>query len=47
MLWVCVSTAHSIEEGGVQVIQEVHTVLFEETGGYETAPATSMGCVFT
>lgn len=42
-----VSTAHSGEEGSVQIIGEVHSVVFKETRRHETPSATSPGCAFT
>lgn len=38
-----VSTAHSGEKGRVQIIGEVHSVVFKETRRHETPSATSPG----
>lgn len=37
------SIAHSGEEGRVQIIREVHGVVFKETRRHETPSATSPG----
>lgn len=39
-----VSSAHSGEEGSVQIIREVRSVIFKETRRHETPSATLPGC---